>query len=153
MSKGDLFMDIMPKFVENLNYLISEKEITCKRLSEEIGIREPTICRYRNGINTPSLTNFIKFADYFNCSVDYLIGIEEEKFNQNFKPCPPISERMAALPEVFKMSAYKFCRKVEIPETSFYEWKNGSSEPSIYSILKIAKHFEHSVDFILGRES
>ena len=146
-------MDILTKIVENLNYLISEREITGKQLARELGMTEATVSRYKKGVNTPSVSNLIKFADYFNCSVDFLLGNEEENTKLTFKVSPPISERMAQLPKVFNMSAYTFCREVKISETAFYDWKNASKEPNIYSIIKIAKHFDRRVDFILGRES
>lgn len=146
-------MDILTKIVENLNYLFSEREITGKQLARELGLTEATVSRYRKGINTPSVSNLIKFADYFNCSVDYLVGNEEENTKLTFKVTPPIPERMAQLPKVFNMSAYTFCREVKISETAFYDWKSASKEPNIYSIIKIAKHFDRRVDFILGRES
>lgn len=146
-------MDIMTKLVENLNYLISEREITGKQLARELGLTEATLSRYRKGINTPSVSNLVKFADYFNCSIDYLLGLENESTELTFKVSPPISERMAKLPSLFNMSAYAFCREVKISETAFYDWKSASKEPNIYSIIKIAKHFDRRIDFILGRES
>lgn len=146
-------MDIMSKLVENLNYLISEREITGKQLARELGLTEATLSRYRKGVNTPSISNILKFADYFNCSVDYLIGDEEENAKLTFKVSPPVSERMAQLPALFNMSAYAFCRAVKISETAFYDWKSANKEPNIYSIIKIAKHFDRRVDFILGREN
>lgn len=114
---------------------------------------EATVSRYRKGINTPSVNSIIKFADYFHCSVDFLLGFEEENTKLTFKICPPISKRMAQLPKVLNLSAYAFCREVKISETAFYDWKNESKEPNIYSIIKIAKHFDRRVDYILGRES
>ena len=29
---------------------------------------------YKNGVKLPSIQNLIKIADYFDCSVDYLLG-------------------------------------------------------------------------------
>lgn len=146
-------MDTLTKLVENLNYLISEREITSKQLAGELGLTEATVSRYRKGINTPSVSNIIKFADYFHCSIDFMLGFEEENAALTFKMCPPISLRMAQLPELFNISAYAFCQKVKISETAFYDWKNQSKEPNIYSIIKIAKYFDRRIDFILGRES
>ena len=146
-------MDIMSKLVETLNFLISEKEIAAKQLARELDMTEATLSRYRKGINTPSVSNLIKFADYFKCSVDYLIGDEEENANLTFKESPDIAARMAQLPKIFNMSAYAFCRKVKIADATYYDWKSGNKEPNIYSIIKIAKYFDRRVDFILGRES
>lgn len=152
-----IFMDnkykLLFKLVDNLNYLISEREISGKLLANELGLTEATVSRYRNGVNIPSVSNLIKFADYFNCSVDYLIGDEEENTKLTFKAHPPISERMAQLPKIFNLTAKVFCDEVNISETAFYDWKSGSKEPNIFSIIKIAKQFDRRVDFILGRES
>ena len=146
-------MNTLSKFVETLNYLISEKEITGKKLARELGITEASLTFYRKGINTPSVTNIIKFADYFHCSVDFLLGREDEKSGSVYKTCPSIAKRMAEIPALAKMTVNEFCQKLNIAESSFYEWKNGSSEPNIYSIIKIADFLDCRVDFILGRES
>ena len=153
MSKGHYFMNTLTKFVENLNYLISEREITGKKLAIELGITEASLTYYRKGINTPSVTNIIKFADYFHCSVDFLLGREDEHSDMVFNTCPPIAKRMAEMPALANMTIEVLCKKLDIAESSFYEWKNGSSEPNIYSIIKIADYLDCRVDFILGRES
>lgn len=146
-------MDILSKFKENINFLMSDKELTGDELASAIGVSAPMLSRYKNGVHAPSVDFLIKTADYFNCSVDYLLGLEEENGALTFKKCPPINEQMSSLPERFNMSSYAFCRAVKIAESGFYEWKNGNSIPTIHSIVKIAKHFDCRVDFILGRES
>ena len=147
-------MFMLNKFVENFNYLIAEKEITGKELAKVLNINEAAISYYRNGVNTPSVSNLIKIADYFNCSIDFLLGLTDgEASNQKYKMCIPIQERIAELPKLFGLNANKFCREVKISESAYYDWKKGDNQPNIYSIIKIAKHFDRSVDFILGRES
>lgn len=143
----------MSNLKEMLKELMSENDLTAKRLSEITGIPAPTITRYRNGKSNPTLKNLIILADYFNCSTDYLLGLEAENENLTFKPCPPFCERITVLVRLFAPCSYSFYKSLKIPESSFFEWKNGESEPSLYNILKLATALDCRVDFILGRES
>lgn len=153
LSEEVYYMDILSKFTETFNFLISDNDLTGKELAAALNIPAATVSRYRNGIHAPTIDYIIKIADYFNCSVDYLLGLEEENTALTFKRCPPIKEQIAALPKQFKMSYYAFCKQAGITESGFYDWKNGNKTPTIQSIVKIAKFFDRRVDFILGRES
>ncbi len=47
-----------------------------------LNIRNTTLSQYENGINIPNDDMKIKIADYFNVSVDYLLGRSD---NRNYK--------------------------------------------------------------------
>ena len=59
---------------ERIKYLRNEKKITQKKLAEIIGIKEVSFQRYEYGISRPSLKMLIALADYFDVSLDYLVG-------------------------------------------------------------------------------
>lgn len=42
-------------------------------VAKKIGISSATVTQWKNG-SIPSGENLIKIADYFNCSIDYLLG-------------------------------------------------------------------------------
>ena len=44
------------------------------RLAVELGVSQNTISRYETGEHEPSYDALIAIADYFNVSVDYLLG-------------------------------------------------------------------------------
>lgn len=147
-------MIILSKFAETLCDLMFEhNNLTAKELAHELGLPAPAITRYRKAQNLPNVENLVKLADYFHCSTDFLLGFENENPHLTFKPCPPFSEQIVFLTEYFKLNFYKFYRTVGIPESTFFEWKNGSAKPKIDSLKKIADHFDCRIDFILGRES
>ena len=50
------------------------EELTQKQVAEKLGITYQSYQAYELGIAIPSLVNFIKLADLFNVSLDYLIG-------------------------------------------------------------------------------
>ena len=43
-------------------------------LGKEIGSTRGTISNFENGYKKPSLDILVRLADYFNVSIDYLIG-------------------------------------------------------------------------------
>lgn len=67
-------------FRKNLHNLIHARGMTIKALSEEINASAPTISRYLSGDRTPDLPYVVKLANYFNVSIDWLLGVNGEKF-------------------------------------------------------------------------
>ena len=65
--------------MEKLRYLRKKQNYSMKKLGEIIGVSESTISLYENGHRQPDFNTLIKLADYFNVTVDYLIGRENEK--------------------------------------------------------------------------
>lgn len=143
----------MSKLSETLKELMEEQSLTAKRLSEITGIPAPTVTRYKNGTITPNIKNLIILADCFNCSTDYLLGLESENERLIFKTCPPFCEQINLLVQKSGLNNRAFYLKYKIPESSFFEWKNGSSIPSLENVQQLAKNLDCRVDFVLGRES
>ena len=53
---------------------MKEKGITAKKLSEDTGISQGNISDWKSGRSKPSGDKLIVIANYFNVSVDYLLG-------------------------------------------------------------------------------
>lgn len=68
-------------FSQNLNYLIQQSEITAYKLSQETGIPQAMIGRWKNGQQKPTTENLQKLADYFGVTVDYLLGKESFRYS------------------------------------------------------------------------
>lgn len=73
----------MHKFPERLKYLRVSNGLTQGKLSEDISklfnypVTKTTISLYENGNREPSLSMLVYLAKYFNCSVDYLLGLSD----------------------------------------------------------------------------
>ena len=59
---------------ERIKYLRIKNDLTQKKMAEIIGIKEVSYQRYEYGDSTPGLTKLVFLADYFDVSLDYLIG-------------------------------------------------------------------------------
>lgn len=57
-----------------LKSLRTQLGLTQKQVADEIGIRYQSYQAYEQGLTLPNLKNFIKLADFFEVSLDYLIG-------------------------------------------------------------------------------
>lgn len=60
--------------MKNLKALREEKGINQQKLAEKINTNQQNIYRYENGFSEPDIQTLKLFADYFETSVDYLIG-------------------------------------------------------------------------------
>ncbi len=69
-------------FKTRLNEIIREKELTVKELANAANISEYLIKRFLNGQSVPRFIHLIKLANYFNISIDYLVGNSN---NRNIK--------------------------------------------------------------------
>lgn len=61
-------------FVEIFNELLEENNLNKKKFSEQSGIPYPTVMGWTNLHRLPDYTALMKIADFFHCSVDYLMG-------------------------------------------------------------------------------
>jgi len=59
---------------EILKGLRKESGLTQMQLAEKLHIGQATIACYENGNREPHLINLLAYADFFECSVDYLLG-------------------------------------------------------------------------------
>jgi Predicted transcriptional regulators len=73
-----MFFFFSPNFSERLKELRSSKGLTMEQLGKEIGSTKGTISNLENGNKKPSLDMLIKLANYFNISIDYLVGRTDE---------------------------------------------------------------------------
>ena len=70
-SKRDNIMFIKELRVKN--------NILQKQIAHELGIKQNTYSQYENGVIAMNPEMLVKTADYFNVSVDYLLGRTQNK--------------------------------------------------------------------------
>jgi transcriptional regulator with XRE-family HTH domain len=61
-------------FSERLKYLRKAKGYTQKQVYEAVGLSPMGYQRYEYGTREPAHQKLIALADYFNVSLDYLVG-------------------------------------------------------------------------------
>lgn len=67
--------------MKRLAELRQEFGLTQRQLAEKFNISAGNICDYEKGRIEPSIGRLIEFADFFDVSVDYLIGRSDDMGN------------------------------------------------------------------------
>ena len=67
------------KFSYRLTVLLDENNMTQTQLAKKIGTSNVTICRYLTCERIPRLDVVTKIASVFNISLDYLLGLSDDK--------------------------------------------------------------------------
>ena len=142
----------LSNFAERLAELAFDAQLNTTQLSTELGCGEATISRYMTGKSYPTVALAVRLADYFNCTVDYVLGVDDENRASRFRECPPFGERLLEICKERNLSRYKLQQMTDIPESVIRYWVRGITHPSIANILKIADALECTVDYLLGRE-
>ena len=62
------------------------RRMTQVRLAMELNMSRDTVSRYKNGEREPGIVELIKSADYFDISVDYLLGRREDPKEKQKRP-------------------------------------------------------------------
>lgn len=65
-------------FVEKLNTLMQKNNLSKQALAEILGVSRQAVSKIANGANMPTIDNLILIANYFNVSLDYLVGRNDD---------------------------------------------------------------------------
>ena len=138
----------MNDFQERLHELLNGANKNRLKLAQELSISSTTINGYFNDGYYPKLEIAIKMAKYFECSLDYLLGLSDSKLNQNVNAANFIANFDGLLKEN-KISIAKAMREMNMSEYNYYRWKSGRF-PKTLLLIEIAKYFGVSIDFLVG---
>lgn len=68
----------MASLAERLVQLRQQRGIRQKDIAELLGVSERAVQYYESGKRHPDFEGLIKLADYFNVSLDYLVGRSDD---------------------------------------------------------------------------
>lgn len=64
---------------KNFERLLVQNNITPYRVAKEAGVTQTALSNWKTGRSTPKTKTLQKIADYFNVTVDYLLGDEDSR--------------------------------------------------------------------------
>lgn len=143
----------MEQFRENLKDLICETSLSLRQLEKVSGVSAVQYSRYLKG-SIPTIEVVLKIAKYFNCSVDYLFGLDE-KINTNIyktynNDISKFVPRYLNLLKQNHITHYKFSISQPFNESILRHWQAGRT-PRLDIVYLIANHFGSSMDYLIGR--
>ena len=141
----------MLNFVERLKEFIEYANATHRDLEKQTGISKASFSAWSNDKGQPMYANFIKLLCYFNCSADYLLGLDEFHTEEKLFPPLPFKDRFKEILKEKKISQFKLQNDLNISRSVTYKWISGKASPTIPTLIMLAKYFDCSVDYLIGR--
>ena len=137
---------------DSLTDLLIENNLTLTDLSEKINMEYKMLSTYLNGTYMPSLKNALILANYFKCSLDYLVGLADNAENCDFtEPDNKFYERYRNHLIEQNISHYKLTKDLGLNINISRRWKIGTI-PTFRVLAQIANYLEISVDELIGRK-
>lgn len=65
------------QIIKRIKDLMQVEHLSQYALAKHIGVNQSTVCNWLNGKKEPSIESLWRLADFFDVSVDYLIGRRE----------------------------------------------------------------------------
>ena len=144
-------MLILLDFSESLSELMSGRNLTADMLGKAIGVDGSAIRYLKRGIYKLHLANALKLADYFECSLEYLLGRTDIRLPFVPKICPQFYERLKQIMSVKKKRGYAPVKNMNFQRGRFYKWKQGV-DPIVDTLVDLAAYFNCTLDYLVGRE-
>lgn len=129
---SDKYNDIFPT---RLRQLIEEKPTTITAVARELGISRQAVSQYTMGIGQPNADKLLQMAEFFNVSVDWLVGRQggAKSFNMDMEgACRFLGMDEDCVAFLKDLGAYA----ADCPGTLHPLFTNKSFQDSLRSILK-----------------
>lgn len=139
------------KFAERLLNLIYASGKCPSEIPDAIGVNRNVFFYFLIDKAVPDFQTIVRIAEFFNCSVDFLLGLNPFNNEKKYYACIPFSIRYRLLLSRYGVSKYKIQKDVGIPETVQRDWQTGQREPSVETAIRLARYFDLALDEMLGR--
>lgn len=114
MAKLDQNLDFdFSVFSKNLKALIDSRGMSMLSLADDINITSATLSRYISGMRRPSVEYIVMIARYFDVSVDWLLGIQKDRY------ADVIDEKMAKVLNLYTRSSPEDQRVIDLILTKY----------------------------------
>lgn len=142
----------MSTFSEQLTELMKEDGFTQTTLAQAMKTSRAKISLYVNGKSVPNFEYLVSFINFFNCSADFLIGLNDyPKRDVKYKPVQLFGIRLRELFKLKRKTQKSLVESKHISWNTLHGWLICKSLPSIENLKKLSEFFDNSIDFILGR--
>ena len=97
--------------------------LTQSELAKKIGCNQTAIGKYERGDLEPNLQTLKKFCEIFNCSLDYLVGLEDDFGNVILKESDNLTTKERKILTIFRSLNENQQEKL-IADAEFYSKNN-----------------------------
>lgn len=139
------------RFKELTDDNFDNNKISNADIAEKIGVDKSVISNIVNYDIIPSVPSLIKIADYFNVSLEFLLGkTDSDDFIKSSSPSA-FGVRILQLKDEQKYKFADITNKCSFSRNSIHVWIKRNNVPSLVYLFELANFFNVSPDYLLGR--
>lgn len=139
--------------MEILKELRKKLNLTQQEISDKLGISRTSYTRYELGEREPDNTTLVKIANFFNVSVDYLLGNVNGRDSSVDDRPSSFGDNLKKIRNLKKLSQAELSQLLNVSQQTVGSWEVNRTTPTPEMIKKVAETLNVSSDMLLGISS
>ena len=131
-----------------------DHDLSQKQMADILHVKRSTYSLWELGINIIPLKNLSNYADYFNYSIDYVLGLTKKKENILLKKgldLKVLGKNLKNIRIKNKLSQKEIAVMLNVTQACITKYENGLIEISTSNLYKFSKKFRISLNQLCGK--
>lgn len=131
-----------------------DNDINQEKMAKILGVNRSTYSLWELGINIIPLKNLCSFADYFNYSIDYVLGISNNRSNKNLiagLDLEKLGNNMRKIRIENELSQENIANLLGVTQACITRYEKGIICISTSNLYKFSREFKISLNDLCGK--
>ena len=140
---------------KRLKDLREDHDLSQKEMAKILHVNRSTYSLWEIGINIIPIKYLSQFADYFNCSIDYILGLSNDKNNIYLKKSfdkKTLGNNLKKLRLSNNLSQENMADIIGVSQACIVKYEKGIIDISTSNLYKYSKKFNISINTLCGRD-
>ena len=140
--------------ISRLKDIREDNDINQEDMSKILNVNRSTYSLWELGINIIPLKNLCDFADYFNLSIDYVLGLSNNKISKNLIKglnIKTLGNNMKAIRIKNNLSQENIADILGVTQACITRYEKGIICISTSNLYKFSKEFNKSLNELCGK--
>lgn len=143
-------MKTLSLFAERLTELMQDHNLNNLQLEKICGCRNQSVSVWLTRNVYPKPKSLIRLSEYFNCSLDYLLGLTDDvSFSRETTPAS-FMVRIENILNEKQVTKYKIAKDCNFDRANFFKWKKRNLLPQTECLIAMSEYLSCSVEYLLG---
>ncbi len=120
-------------------------------MSEMLELSKSAYANYENGVSKPSYEKYIKIAEIFQTTVQFIITGKELPADIWSEKVTPFSQRLKELRLRNGFTQDEMAKILEIDLRNYQQYEYEKCTPKLEKLIKLAELFDVTLDELMGR--
>lgn len=140
---------------ERLKDIREDHDLSQREMANILHVNRSTYSLWELGINIMPIKYIAKFSDYFNYSIDYVLGISNNKNNVNLKKGynkKQVGKNLKSIRINNKLSQENMANILNVSQACIARYEKGLIDISTSNMYKISKTFNYSMNYLCCKD-